>query len=209
MKAKINFFIGVLLVFLNLACATHSNELVIKKMKASDRIYAGRLIVDMNGQSNKELKCELYLNNSLLADIKLTEDGYLFIKSDNKKFRLSKIACYDQIDLYSAAWHHQRLPFSGLTQSDSTEKAAYFGDIYLNWKINPEETRAAARNDTSTPAYPKVGVVQNSGFIKIEVKDEFESIKPIFADKVKDKSWRASDAPIELEKSIIQISNED
>jgi hypothetical protein len=190
------------------SCATKSDQLVIKKAKVADRIYSGRLFVDFNGRKNKDLKCELYVNRGIIPDVKLSDEGYVFFKSDSKSFRLSRIACYEQLDAYVAAWHMQSLPLDKFFHSDSTYKATYFGDIYITWKTNPEDTKVAAAQDTSTPQYPKVGRVENSGSIQVEVRDAFEENQKIFTERVQNKSWNPDNAPTVLENHAVKVVQE-
>ena len=135
-------------------------------------------------------------------------EGYVFFKSDSKSFRLSRIACYEQPDAYTAAWHMQSLPLDKFFYSDSTLKATYFGDIYITWKTNPEDTKVAAAQDTSTPQYPKVGRVENSGAIQVEVRDAFEENKKIFAERVQNKAWNPDNAPTVLENHAVKVVQE-
>ncbi len=190
------------------SCATKNDQLVIKKIKGSDRIYAGRIFVDFNGRKNSELKCELYVGKSLVPDVKLSDEGYLYFKSDNKSFKLSRIACYDQPDFYTAAWHFHNLPLDKFYRSDTPQKATYFGDIYITWKINPEDTKAAAAEDRNSPQYPKVGRVENSGVLQIEVRDDFVNSQKAFAERVENKTWNASETPTVLENHPVKIVEE-
>ena len=206
---KILLSLIVLSSALTVGCTTTSNELTVKKVNMKDRVYAGRIFVEFNGKKNPDLKCEIYINRGLVPDIKLTADGYLFFKSNSASFRLTKISCYDQPDFYRAAWHHQSLPLEKVFKPESFQTAVYFGDIYINWKTDPAETVAAANLDATSPAYPKVGHVQNSGLLKIEVKDDFEAMKLAFAERVKNKSWNAEETPFTLEKHTVQISSAD
>lgn len=169
-------------------------------MKPKDRIYAGRFVIDFNGKT-EDLKCELYVNGSLVPDIKLSPDGYVFFKSSSSEFKISRISCYDQPDAYTAAWHHQRLPFQNFTRTSRSDVASYFGEIVVTWKIDPADTKMAAAKDTSSVQFPRVGNVEASGELKIEVKNELEAIKKILPMRVS----TMSETPLTIEAHPVQL----
>ncbi len=190
------------------SCATNNDQLVIKKISQKDRIYSGRIFVDFNGKKNAEAKCEFYVNSGIIPDLKLTPEGYVFFKSDSKSFRFSRIACYDQPDFYTAAWHFQKLPLEKFFRSESPNTATYFGDIYITWKFNPEETKQAALQDQASPQFPKVGRIENSGVLQIEVRDAFAEHQKVFGEKVVNKAWSADNTLTTVENHPVKIVQE-
>lgn len=184
------------------SCATPSGSLKVKKkLQPKDRIFAGRFIVDFNGKKKEDLKCELYVNRGIVPDIKLASDGYIFFKTTSSEFRISRISCYDQLDAYTAAWHHQRLPFQNFTRTASPDVASYFGDIIINWKTEEVDTKMAAAKDTSSVQYPRVGNVEASGEIKFEIRNELEAIQKILPERVS----TISETPITIEAHPAQL----
>lgn len=201
---KILVFVSAMILT---GCATIKDRLEIKKMKTQDRIYAGRILVDFNGRKNVDLKCEFYVGRGIVPDIKLSPEGYIFFKSDNPSFRISRIACYEQPDFYTAAWHHQSIPLGSFVKGGSPYEATYFGDIHITWKTNPEDTRTAAATDQTSPTFPKIGRVEKSGVIQVEVQDGFAAIQPLFQERVKNESWNPDGKEIILENRPVKIEN--
>ena len=201
MKITRVFFTCVSAILIS-SCATPSGSLnVKKKLGPKDRIYVGRFIIDFNGKKRDELKCELYVNGGVVPDIKLANDGYVFFKTTSTDFKISRIACYDQLDAYTAAWHHQRLPFQDFTRTASPEIASYFGDIVIDWKTQDVDTKMAAAKDTSSVQYPRVGSVEASGEIKFEIRNDVDGIRKILPERVS----TISEVPLTVEAHPAQL----
>lgn len=183
------------------SCASQSNNLKVKKMTAKDRIFVGRILVDFNGKKQQDVKCELYVNGGIVPDIKLAPDGYIFFKTSSSEFKISRIACYEQLNAYEAAWHHQRFPFQNFARTSSNNVASYFGDVIVTWKTDPADTKAAAAKDTSSVQFPRVGLVEASGEIKVEVRSDLETIQKLVPERV----MTMSDTPITVEAHPVQL----
>jgi hypothetical protein len=195
------FSFAAIALFVLSSCASPSGHLKVKKMATKDRIFAGRFLVDFNGKKAEDLKCELYVNSGLVPDIKLSADGFVFFKTTSSEFKISRIACYDQIDAYVAAWHVQRLPFQAFTRSSSNEVVSYFGDVVIQWKTEDSDTRMAAAKDTTSVQYPRIGRVEASGNMKIEIRSELEAISKILPERVS----TLTETPLTIEAHPVQM----
>src|SRR4051812_2262172 len=108
------------------ACTTLSDDVSVKKMQPKQRLYVGRILVTMNEKPAP--KCEVYLNMDVAPSIKLTPDGFLIYKTDRSELKFRSIACYDQLDMYLAAWHHQKLNLTAVSRPEDQNTVNYFGD---------------------------------------------------------------------------------
>lgn len=196
------FLVVCAFVFANTGCATLSNEISLKKMRPSERVYTGRIKVKLNDLS--EPKCEVYLNFDIAPSIKLSSDGFLVYKTDREKFKLKKIACYHKYSDRMAAWHLHDLNLAPILKTDTGSEAIYFGDIEISWQIDPELSRESAEkdNDMSTPM--KTGRVNDSGEMKITILDRFTEMQTEFFQKVP----HATEKGMTLKSAMVQLSKE-
>lgn len=171
-------------LFLLAGCATTSNELRIGKLMRKQRVYVGRILVDFGGMPQKDLKCELYINNDLVPNFKLSADGYFFYKTDREKPELSRITCYHRPNVQLAAWHHQKLGLKPFHRPEEQTDAVYFGDLIVTWDFDKTATEPAAQSQPLTNTPPREGHVYESGTIKVEVRSDFELMNRLFFEKV-------------------------
>lgn len=176
--ANLFFFIFILNVC---GCATLSDEISLDKVTAKQRVYIGRLNVKLN--SDEAPKCEIYLNYDLVPSIQLSPDGFVFYKTDRENLTLKKIACLHKSSQKLSAWHHQILPLTTIVRPAESLEITYFGDIKLNWAIDPNETVLAAQNDNESKTPNKIGRVISSGEIKAEILDKQPEVKEHFFSK--------------------------
>jgi hypothetical protein len=187
------FALSTAITFLAAGCVTVANELDLKKFGPKDRLYVGRIFINFNG--NEHPKCELYVNSDLTPVLKLTEDNWVFYRTDRVEPTFSKIACYHESSTYYAAWHTQQLDFSKLVQTNSNIDAVYFGDVHIEWKIDDKDTVTAAENAPFDETSPKrIGTVKDSGELHFTV----DSHLPDAAKVLKDRGSR-----LELRENLI------
>ena len=180
--------IGLFAVIFLAGCATVSDEVSVEKMSSTQRLYVGRLKVRLNEDKNP--KCEVYLNNDISPSIRLSQSGWIIYKTDRKELRLRRLACYQQINPYEAAWHLHDLMLTSVLKSEDKSQVKYFGNLDVAWTVDPISTSQAARLVTVS-GYPKEGRVEDSGELKIsftdnerEARDEF--YKKLPADRARD-----------------------
>lgn len=189
---------NIIFLFLLLAgCATVSSEVSLKKIRPTDRVYAGRIKIKMN--ENESPKCEIYLNHDITPSVKLASDGFIAYKTDRDKLNFRKIACYHQYSQRMGAWHLQKLNLSPVVKSDSNENAVYFGDIELDWKIDPELSKEAADKSRESLAHIKEGRVEDSGDLKVTVVDRFAEMQVDFFNRIP----LAKEKGLKLQSSIM------
>ena len=149
-------------------CISASNQTDFDKVKPKQRVYVGNVSVEMNGQRPE--KCELLMNKSLVANVKLSRDGYVVYKTSDRKPALAKVRCLHKVSNRKHAWHTKDLDLEPLKRPKKRKSVNYFGHLKVNWEINPELTTAAPVENPA--AFKQVGMVSDSGEIKLEVKDE-------------------------------------
>lgn len=189
----------VILLFL-MGCATNSSELHLGKWKEKDRLYVGRVIVNFGDLPPEDLKCEVYINRDIVPIFKLDRDGYFFYKTDREEARLSRISCYHRPNFYMAAWHHHSLPLKPFKRPADSLEATYFGDVYVTWKFDKTGTISAAEKEPMTSTPPRIGNVQDSGSLTVEIKSDFELMKRLFFEKVPN----ARDYQFNLKETLIE-----
>jgi len=155
-------------------CATPSNQANFDKVKLGQRIYVGRMQVNLNGETSP--KCEIYKSGDMAASLTLAEDGYFIFRSDRSEVGLVKLSCRHQANLFKAAWHVRELPLNLAKKPKDENTVVYLGDLMVNWKIDPLATESAPVLD-SQPGPTKVGMVKNSGEIQVQVEDRLAEAK--------------------------------
>ncbi len=174
--------VGSLAILLNTACATMSDEVSLKKITKSERIYAGRILVELNGQPAS--RCEIYLGYDITPSIKLSADGFVVYKTDREKFQMRSVACYHKYSPRLSAWHHQKLNLEPVAKSADQSAVQYFGDITLKWQIDPETTKETAEKDTDSRTPMKEGRVDDSGELIVDIVDNSALMQNTFFEKV-------------------------
>ena len=195
----------IVLVLLSLgflsACSTTSDEVSFKRIQLKDRFYVGQVRVVMNGVEAP--KCELYLNLDISPSIKLAQDGFIFYKTDRENFKLKSIACLHSISNRAAAWHHQKLNLKSVSRPDDNSTIQYFGDIHIDWKIDPAQSVEASEKDMDSTGLVKVGHVKDSGEIRLKITADKSSIENKLTAKwpqVKEKDMKINESIVTIKK---------
>lgn len=155
-----------------LGCTTTPEKLSFKTLNPEHRIYIGRFIVHMNDIPPDELNCEVYLNRDLAPFIKLESGGHIQFKSNRSEIKFTRIACLHHFDNRYSAWHHARLDFENFYRTQSRKEVVDFGDVHIHWKIDEKETVRAARLQPRGTGIKQVGVVKDSGELKVHVSEK-------------------------------------
>lgn len=155
------------------SCATPSNEADFKKLSPMQRLYVGRIKVNVNGLPGE--KCELYMNGDLVASVKIADDGYLIYRTEGRKPGLQKVTCFHKLNQYKAAWHSVDLDLKPFSRPEDQSNISYFGDVTLDWKMDTSLTESAEILDGSQGPM-KIGSVKNSGEIKVLIEDKLADI---------------------------------
>lgn len=184
------------------ACTTLSSEVSLKKFASKDRLYAGKIRVNMSGDEHP--RCEIYLNYDISPSIKLADDGVILYKTDRDSLRFRSIACFHKINNRAGAWHHRDLNLKGIPKSESNEVVSYFGDIELNWKIDTDLTLEASSQDTDSTKGVREGHVKDSGEMKITISNSKDSMATVLLERIPE----AKDKKLVLQESLVSVKTE-
>lgn len=156
------------------SCVSPSNESNYKRVEGNQRLYVGRILVNLNGQAPSN--CELHLDGDMIPTVKLSADGYLILRSEKDSLALGQLICLHKGSPFKAAWHSQKIPLGAIVHPKTHTQVTYFGDLVLNYTIDPEKTKHAPIME-SVPGPQKIGHAKDSGKISVSVEDQTESIK--------------------------------
>jgi hypothetical protein len=171
-------------------CATPSDQISLKKISPKQRFYTGRMNIKLNGVPAS--KCEVYLNYDVAPSIQLSDSGFIVYKTDRENIHFKKIACQHAFDKSLSAWHIKALNLAAVEKPSEQSTVHYFGDVNIDWAIDPEQTKEAAYKDYDSKTYHKVGRVNDSGEMKITITADLPKIEKEFYGSVveaKDKNW--------------------
>lgn len=123
------------------ACSTPiKQEINFDKLKPDERVYTGIIQVDLNGKTNPDLTCDLFLNSDIAPTIRLAADGVYQFKSIKKKLAFSKIACIHQVG-NTKHWIRQSLDIERIKQPEEAKakEVHNMGTLQLTWIVNDSE----------------------------------------------------------------------
>lgn len=189
----------LLVLAATIGCATVSDEISLKKFTPQQRLYIGRLRVNFNG--DEKPKCEVYINYDVAPSMKLSHDGWILYKTDRQGLRLREIACFHQGTKYLSAWHHQKLPLEEIGRPADKQNVRYFGDLVVDWKIDPNMTIEAAQKVTQAQSPFREGQVKESGELKLSVANHMTEAEVQFFTKVPE----AREQGLHIEENVVSV----
>lgn len=130
------------------SCA--SKQIDLQKMKSEDRLYTGKMLLNLNGKTNKDLTCDVFLNIDLNPAFRLSPDGFYYFKTNRKKLNLNKITCMFNINGKNK-WVSNYFNFEKLSKEKNEHFVTSLGVINAKWTIKPEDVERPATqfaNDT-------------------------------------------------------------
>jgi hypothetical protein len=152
-----------LLVLLALsACA--SQNINLDKLKTDDRIYTGKMSVDLNGKTNKDLVCDVFLNVDLNPAFRISADGLYYFKTSRQKLSLNKITCLSKIDGKSQ-WITHDIDVKKIKRNEDENTVTSLGLMDIHWKIQDQSEQLGTKFATDMDER-----LNNIGKFKYEVK---------------------------------------
>jgi hypothetical protein len=182
-----------------IGCATPSNDAdQFKKISPSQRLYVGRMQVLLNGTPAE--KCEVFVNGSLIPNLKIASDGYMIYRTDDSAPGLAKLTCLHKLNFFKSAWHMKDLNLDPIHKPKEQNTVHYFGDLKVDWTVDPKTTENAKVVE-SDPGPNKVGTVKNSGELKVTVENKLEDMRTYAA-----KTWKIVEGK-QIEADLTSVRN--
>lgn len=141
------------------ACNTPTkHEVNLEKLKPEERVYTGLIQVDLNGKTNEDLTCDLFLNSDIAPTIRLAKDGVYQFKSIKKKLAFSKIACIHQVG-NTKYWVRHDLEIDRIKQPEESKAKEIhnMGTLTITWVIKDSELEKDPDNYGSVDSMASVG----------------------------------------------------
>lgn len=153
----------IVLVALTSACTSPSKkDFDLAKLQPNERVYAGNIQVNLNGKTNTDLTCDLFLNSDIAPVFRLSPSGDYVFKSNRKTLAFSKIVCIHKVDTTSV-WAKQNLNLKRIERPEDASAIHKLDNLAITWTIADQEIKKDSTNPFETSRVDKV-------IGKIEVK---------------------------------------
>jgi hypothetical protein len=135
---KLCFTVCALLIS---SCTTPTRHTIdMEKLKENERVYSGKFFVELNGKTNPELTCDLFVNSDFAPTVRLAADGEFLFKTTKKSLAFSRIGCLIQHE-NKERWIYQKLGIPRINQpSEEKAKEIYnMGEIRVTWTVRDSD----------------------------------------------------------------------
>ncbi len=127
--------------FLSSCSAPSKTSYDLAKLQPNERVYTGNIQVTLNGKTNADLTCDLFLNSDIAPMVRLTPSGDYIFKSNRKTLALTRIACIHKIGNKSI-WAKQSLNLKRIERPAQSDHIHHLDHIVIQWTIPEEELQA-------------------------------------------------------------------
>jgi len=165
-------------LFLGLSACTTSQKINFDKLKNDDRIYTGKVAITLNGKTNKDVACDLFLSVDLNPVTRISADGFYYFKSTRSSVNWGKIACLYTIG-NEKSWVYHSFDLKKQKRADENTVVTSFGKMTISWKFDDEQLQKPATkfaNDNSDR-------IENIGQFKVESTSNQEEQKTYLFEK--------------------------
>lgn len=156
------------------ACNTPTKQNIdMTKLKDEERVYSGSIQVDLNGKTNSDLTCDLFMNSDIAPTIRLSADGEYLFKTIKKTLAFTKIACLYTVNK-NQKWIYQNLDIPRIKRPDeSKSKEVYnMGAYQIVWTVKDSDFESNVPMTNRDPMEPigKIKVTHTPAAITTEAK---------------------------------------